>query len=256
MEENTQNIETTSIAPEPGVPDPGQVPASPAASEVVDPSVSLNQRLAALEAENANILRGMNQAQREAAEAKKRLREVAPILEYSERDRNFMPYIYEKAREYGPEGSVQQLDPAVLGALNPIQQEVRQLREQVEEKAFHEQMNKLSVDFPEIMTAQAKQQLANDAYATGDYDLERHFYKNYGPQLMALARQQGTKEAVKTIQANNQLYATGATTTAVAPPVNVKDMTEAEKKAWLEQDIDKIWSDPDYAAKVARELQG
>lgn len=250
------NTETQSQTPDPGLVPDATAPVSPPASQVVDPSVSLNQHLQSNYGltldEVRNLKAGMNEAQRKAAESQKRLRDYEPLLEYGKRDPNFTTYLFEKANEYGRDtGNV---DPAMLSVLDPLKQEMRQLREKVEEKDFHEQMNALSTDYPEIMTPEAKQRLANDAYATGNYDLEFHFVKSFGKELIAKARSQGKQEAVKTIQANNQLYATGTTTTAVAPPVDLSQMNETQKQSHINKELDRILSDPDYAAKVAREV--
>lgn len=257
-----ENLETTGNEPQtPSVDPAGDAPsASPAPSPSVDPSVSLNQQLQAqlgISVEDVKNLRaGMNQAQREAAEAKKRLRALEPIIEYGERDPNFVPYLYEQTRAYGNgQGPDQiQVDRSVLNVLDPIQQRLRASEDRIAAWEFHQNMNSLGSEYPDFVDANVKQQLALDAEATGNYDLEYHFFKRYGRSLMEKAKAKGTNEAVKQMQHQNQLYKTGVTTTSVAPPTPVAQMNEAQKEKFINDEFERIMSDPDYAAKIAREV--
>ena len=239
--------------------DPGQVPASPASNTQPADTESLNQQLRSVGINLSlddirNLKSGMNEAQREAAQTKKRLRDVEPFVESFEQNPSFRDYMYEQARAYNPNGmsSGGGVDPGVIAVLNPIAKDAREAREEVAQWKFNQQMDVLAKDYPEQLTDVAKQDLALTAAASGNYDLEYHFLKKYGKGILAGARTQGRQDAVQAIQASNQAYRSPAGSQAVAPPQELANMTEEQKKEWSDKEVDRIISDTDYAAKVAK----
>jgi hypothetical protein len=260
---NTQTTETSEAPVQAPVAD---TPASDNGNATGLDLNALNQELSSLgnyqvrSAEDVrNIIaasqKGMREAQEKAAKHEQRMRRVEPLLTEAESNPDFQRGLYEWANSYqGPSGT--QMDPNVSQVLNPVFTKIDSLEARLAERDMQDQMDALARD-PRIgsdLTTDMKAELLIEARASGNYDLNSHFWRKYGPSLVDRARSGAKQEVVQEIQKNANAYPQGASpqsgAAAVQAPKSPSAMTQAEKDAYIQQEAHRILSDTRYRDKV------
>ena len=205
----------------------------------------------------ASTQKGMREAQEKAAKHEQRLRRVEPLLTEAESNPEFQRYLYEKANEYAGSGGTN-LDPHVASVLDPVMTRISSVEMQLAERQMADQMDSLKKDevYGPYINDDVMKDLLIEARATGNYDLESHFARKYGRQVIANVRAQAKQDVVRQIQEKAEAYPQGAAPqgqSAVPQPKSFGAMTQAEKDEYIRSEADRILSDTRYRDKILSE---
>jgi len=193
--------------------------------------------------------KGMKQAQadrikavEEGALAQARLRRQMPS-QNQETDPRFQPQFQSQAPEYAQP----QYDPAV--------QDLLQWRAETE---LRSSLERLEADptYKGFVTPEVRSEVMLRCVADGNYDPEGVFLKMYKQQIVDHVRESTRRELMDAIKTNNSAGAGLMPTTVSAPsaiaPIDPATLPPEQADKWLDAEIQKIVSNPKYAAEVAR----
>jgi hypothetical protein len=198
--------------------------------------------------------KAMREAQEKAAKHEQRLRRVEPLLTEAESNPEFQRYLYEKANEYADSGGAN-LDPNVASVLDPVMNRISSVEMQLAERSMQDQMESLKRDetFGPYVNDDVMKDLLIEARATGNYDLESHFTRKYGRQIIANVRAQAKQDVVREIQEKANAYPQGAAPQgqpAVPQQTPLAQMSDAEKAEYIKSEARRIMADTRYRDKV------
>jgi hypothetical protein len=129
---------------------------------------------------------------------------------------------------------------------------------QLAERSMQDQMERLRKDemFGPYINDDVMHDLLIEARASGNYDLETHFTRKYGRQIIKNVRAQAKQDVVREIQEKANAYPQGSAPQgqpAVGQQKPPAQMTEAEKAEYIMAETRRIMADTRYRDKVLSE---
>jgi len=198
-------------------------------------------------------LEGMHKAHEGRAQLEAELRRLKPMAEEGQRRRYMPPEADPSAGEEIPRTALEpvfQHLAAVEGRLNEreVQEAQRSIRESVES---------LAARMPSFVTKDIKADLVTSCIATGVYDPEAVFWKQYGTAYVEHERKSALQTAVQKIQEKNAATAgiSGPTVVTGQTVVDPLSLSDADQENWLAAEIQKIERDPGYRENVIKDYQ-
>jgi len=199
----------------------------------------------------------MREKQEAAARLTQERARYAQFTERMDRDQNYRQRVFEASKQYVEETAPMGGDAQFVQAMDPVYQNLDLINRKLGAFDLKQSVETLSAKYPEVLGSnEAKASFVTQCMAADNYDAEYMFWRLHGDSLVANARATAAADLTKTVAKNNAAYPHGSGPTSPVPPgeLRVEDMTEKEKVAWRDRELEKIAKNPRYAAEVAAQF--